>query len=842
MKFSHKKLIAWSCVVSVSIITATSFLSNFVTNHINNSQSNTISDTTYADDSSLDPSIRDEMDLNFNDFIKINGSNNNEIVSKNTFLNSNKMNSVNAVINSINKDIANFLYYVWISSQKELKLFDLIINNFSYNDKTKELDLSFNFNLINSNDEPKIYTINQKNYYIEANTKQNIEIIIQNKKIYFDLINYNEKVYLTWKVYDVILKIDNNEEIIKTFKFSNDLPSHLFPYLILNVSINNNYIDTFKNQDFSFIDERYLKYHVETNISNRLKFFFSLNKNMYGILNVLSKNPDIKQFLNESADYLSSLLVDLKIVDSSLSNFTKEILKSNIPLVDITNKYRYEIADFVEPFLPKDLINKDLLISVLSGMSSSMSQKDKQDILDILNDFLPQELLFVKNIIIYVMENKTTFELIEFTLTNYKYHILYLSGNDKTVKFILNLLTLLTRQENNQTIKILNLLCIDKYFIHNLISGLLTPVGSNWIIDFVINQLYGTNSNLTVINIQNLINNTLLPLLNYFSNIVNFTIEKGFTNNNLTLYNNIVSYDYFMNIRFDMDFKLNLIPLLNLLPNTIDIGIGFLIEADLIKTMFPKYFEFNSDDFIRLNFLANKQSIYFSPKLKNSTNNTYYYGISIPQTVKFRLDAPNTFYSIVNQYYYKNLFGISPPFLLIKSILETILLKEYEFEDQIQIVDETKEINDYDKSLYNGDYWFEWNKLDQKTIDDLFWLNVNVENKYKYYVETTYDNKFEMFRGDIYSKQPIISDVNKKVILEKLISISPEFNNVIHNFKPVFYINPIFYGDIQFINSDNAALIPLKEIKVSILFPFEVLNKETKTYSKYFTKTFKVNY
>ena len=99
----------------------------------------------------------------------------------------------------------------------------------------------------------------------------------------------------------------------------------------------------------------------------------------------------------------------------------------------------------------RDLVSEDLLKDVLSIISPSMTESQKQQINSFL-ELIPENLSFVKNIVGLVFENKTSWEILEYVINNNSQHIVDNTGgmvnNKELVKDVVDLLKILLTKKD----------------------------------------------------------------------------------------------------------------------------------------------------------------------------------------------------------------------------------------------------------------------------------------------------------------------------------------------------------------------------------------------------------
>ena len=99
------------------------------------------------------------------------------------------------------------------------------------------------------------------------------------------------------------------------------------------------------------------------------------------------------------------------------------------------------------------------------------------------------------------------------------------------------------------------------------------------------------------------------------------------------------------------------------------------------------------------------------------------------------------------------------------------------------------------------------------------------------------------FNGTITGDKPSIAQTNHKNILDSVLTFSNSINNLPENLKPVVSIVPVMNGTIKAFGAISSAQLTLRTIKVSVYFPFKILdttnwNQESKTGELKFTNLF----
>ncbi|MDE5949584.1 MAG: hypothetical protein K2G54_01785, partial [Malacoplasma sp.] len=351
---------------------------------------------------------------------------------------------------------------------------------------------------------------------------------------------------------------------------------------------------------------------------------------------------------------------------------------------------------------------------------------------------------------------------------------------------------------------------------------------TNSLILSIANQIISpNNTNLNPTNLINLLKDTIVPLLNFFSNKNNYLINQKFEN--FTFKDNKVSYDYRILFEFKNSFTFNLNSMLEILPKTISLGntsvpkeiLNYVLKQDGVALKVT----IGTGDKLDFLFTGNDEQIYLTPKI-SPVSGKYYLAYSVPYTMKMKLNMPTMFSSITSFY------NISLPILgiashpindlivnVLKQFLSDYLLRDYYFYGTIPVVDNSYVIGDYEQNTYYEGNYFKWVKPDDSFYNSLK-NNISSINSNTYslkYVKSNAINSQTVYE-DLTGKLPVfINDFKDTIIksvaqyqsnVEPIINVTPEVNSNI----PVSFIG-VQYGNIS-----------ITLVKIQVWFPYSVVD------------------
>lgn len=630
---------------------------------------------------------------------------------------------------------------------------------------------------------------------------------------------------LGWKVDNVQINFLDQKSTVNNFSLA--LPNvglHSLPYSINGVTSKNNYLDAEKEWDKYYFDQNQYRTYLENYLMDTTKMSIGLIGSSGNLLNSIANNPSLKDFLSgDGGSELINLLVYSNVIDKNISEFLKDLINPEVPLTIAIQNNVDAIAKFVTNNFDSDLVSEDLIKDILSIISPNMSESQKEQIESLLS-IIPENLSFIKNIVNLVFENKTSWDILEYVLTNYSQNIVdnvgEITNNKDLVNDIIKLLqSLITKNESGTYQGILDVLSNQKILLKSLINAIFNLFGMGNSFGTLFDDLYTNNDKITVTNIQTALRDSIIPLTRFLGSSSNYKIENSYIKN-LEFNGNKISYEYQIKFVFSTSFKFNLKPIYALLPNSINYN-NIPIPVSLVLTYLPEWIEFGVDDSISLTFKSENNEVYKTP-IKNA-DGSYTMGYTIPQNVKFEMNLPKAVQSIVGQYTYQIAWVNTLPWDFITSFLKTLVLKDYEFFDTVKLTNPQYVISNYEEEQYISDYHVSWKNITAQEINNLFNYVDPGANKGKTYHVKSKPSLWK-FEGNISGDQPTIKQENYQTILNSVLSFSNSVSNLPENLKPVVSVVPVINGNIKAFGSIASAELTLKTIKVSVFFPFKILD------------------
>ena len=772
----------------------------------------------------IDKKIADNINLNKPEYTSIDSNEYKLLMNLNDFSNNFTFDKTQFSEEGLKTDIANYVYNMWISSGKKLEV--QLLKDFTYKYDAKNNTISFEIDLVvtNKTNNVKYFSFSGKDYYVPEHHSSNLNIKVENQKVNFYFIesNSNNKE-LAWKVDNVSINFLNQKSVGNNFSLV--VPSiglYSLPYTVNGVTSKNNYLEAEKDWNKYHFSEAEYKTYLENYLKTTATMSIGLIGSSGNLLKSIAANPSLKDFLSgQGGEELINLLVNANVIDKDIAPFLKDLINPNTPLTNAIHNNVNSIAKFVVNNFDSDLVSEDLLKDVLSIISPNMTESQKQQINSFL-ELIPENLSFVKDIVDLVFQNKTTWDILEYVINRQDIvdNIGGMVNNKDLVNDVVNLLKiLLTKKEDGKYEGILDILSREKVLVKSLINTAFNLFGMGSSFAGLFDELYTNNDKITVPNIQSALKDSIIPLAQFLSNSSNYKVETRYTED-LAFDGNKISYKYQIKFVFSTNFRFNLTPIYALLPNTINYNI-IPIPVSLVLTYLPEWIEFGTNDSINLNFSAENTEVYKTPT-KNA-NGTYTMGFTIPQTVKFEMNLPEAVQSIIGQYTYQIFWVNTLPWDFITSLLKTLVLKDYEFFDTVKISNSKYVIANYEDEQYISDYHVSWKNISAQNVNELFkYVDAGIGQGKSYNVKSK--PTAWKFDGMITGDQPLIAQTDHKNILDSVLTFSNSINELPENLKPVVSIVPVMNGTIKAFGAISSAELTLRTIKVSVYFPFKILD------------------
>lgn len=820
----------------ITTILGSTMLAGSITGFVSCSQqvksnlANEISTTPSNDDKShnigFDQNIFNDINLEKPNYQPIDSNEYKLLMNFDDFNKNFTFDTVNILEDGLKTDIANYVYNMWVSSDKKLEI--KLFKDFAYKYDKENKTISFEISLVvtNKTNNVKYFSFSGKDYYVPENHSSNLNIKVDSQKVNFYFIESNStNKELGWKVDNVQINFLDQKSTVNNFSLA--LPNvglHSLPYSINGVTSKNNYLDAEKEWDKYYFDQNQYRTYLENYLMDTTKMSIGLIGSSGNLLNSIANNPSLKDFLSgDGGSELINLLVYSNVIDKNISEFLKDLINPEVPLTIAIQNNVDAIAKFVTNNFDSDLVSEDLIKDILSIVSPNMSESQKEQIESLLS-IIPENLSFIKNIVNLVFENKTSWDILEYVLTNYSQNIAdnvgEITNNKDLVNDIIKLLqSLITKNESGTYQGILDVLSSQKILLKSLINAIFNLFGMGNSFGTLFDDLYTNNDKITVTNIQTALRDSIIPLTRFLGSSSNYKIENSYIKN-LEFNGNKISYEYQIKFVFSTNFKFNLKPIYALLPNSINYN-NIPIPVSLVLTYLPEWIEFGVDDSISLTFKSENNEVYKTP-IKNA-DGSYTMGYTIPQNVKFEMNLPKAVQSIVGQYTYQIAWVNTLPWDFITSFLKTLVLKDYEFFDTVKLTNPQYVISNYEEEQYISDYHVSWKNITAQEINNLFnYVDPGTGNGKTYHVKSK--PSLWKFEGNISGDQPTIKQENYQTILNSVLSFSNSVSNLPDNLKPVVSVVPVINGNIKAFGSIASAELTLKTIKVSVFFPFKILD------------------
>lgn len=742
-------------------------------------------------------------------------------------------------------DIYLFLERIYKSSNSKIDL-SLDSENIVFDESFNTIEGKIELSATNPYKIVRSIFINDKEIFIPAYSTIKFNISIVKQTIKYDLI-YNsnlKKNLLTWYIENANINLDDGRKIeIQNFNFNYENFSHAIPYNILNIFIENKeYLNEKKftlDQVKSLDLKNNIENHFNYNKTTILKYIVFAND----IFEKISKNPSVDALIKELTPTISSILVTAGIVPETLKNFIDNAITTTKPLTQVIQENKENILKFILSIIKDNSIDADVINSVLSLIKPNMPQQDKELFLGIINeDLIPKEYIQpLKSILNFIFNDKTTFELIEYLLSDVL-NDSFLLPQEKLVVNSINILKLLFKKNNNNYKNILDILINDKQEVASLLKNILGSTSTGELID----TFYLNNQNFNINNLKVFLEKVVVPFTAFLKNSNNYEITSNFkkNNNNQDEYSydentKKLSYKYEMKFIFKQTFKLELNPIYDLLPNNIKVS-NNSIPFSIMRSLgyLPDYIEFSSNDALEMVFNAENQYLYLSPKKEQKG---YSFGYNIPYIVDVKFNMPNAFNSIFKQYKYKIFFIETIPWKFITTTVSLFMMVDYNFTGNIYVNDKNWINMNYLEDIPDLNVSFKWKDL---TDDQLNQLMNNLENREsnKYLV-----NDKDGGSHNLVGQKPFVKAGKEQEILDLVLEFGTGISTLAENEKPIVKILPQVNGTISGFGA--LASFSVKIVDVYVYFPSNnrvidmnssKISERQFVYNNTFTKSFVV--
>lgn len=728
--------------------------------------------------------------------------------------------SGNLTAENFEKDIFSTIKTSHLNNQE----IDIILSskNISYVDNK----LSFEYKLdIKKGEDPISFAFNNISFYIPKGTEFNITFKVDNQPVNVSL----QKNNMYWSVdnVDVLINDESINKLKANMTFNSFSKSYSVPYLFTNVSSDDDYKQITDISKEATINEELLQKQIYDHIQKNKSIAFDVIDLLDVVLKELGTNPTLTNFLKNISSDLANFLVKLELLPEGSQNLIIEALSNDKTLKDIIKDNDSAIADIVISFLPEEfssIVNKDVLVSwAIPGLLNKDPVFSK-----LIDELVPSEFVPLVNSVLKLLldDNAKPLDLIQTLINSTEFNDL-VTSNEFIAKYQ-SLIDLLKVFINNKDQSVLKTVADNKNAIVDILKTLLGNSSSSY--DKIFNMLITNNKNLTEGNIQNLITKTLSPLVTFIADENNYNVvEDGEDVSKWTLpltvdnNNKTFSFKYNFDVVFNKDFTLNLRGVYDIAPWSVRAAWElFFIRDWTIKS---------GDKFDSL-FSADNQQLYFSPSQQNGQ---YYLGYVAPFNYNFWLNMPGFYQSGASQYQrYFTAGADGLGYRFYKSLLETLLMPDYDFVETASYVDDSQVITNYSNSLYMYDIFYTYNSNYDATKASSY-LSTNNVNKVtlKFKKDTwVFGNEY----SDFYGKKATITEDNKKLLLQDLFPQYDSWMSLPSELQPYINVTPTNNGVISVLGSLNINF-PLKIVNVSITFPYEVYNKDTGSFSSSFSQT-----
>lgn len=702
-------------------------------------------------------------------------------------------------------------------------------------------NLSFNYVLnIKKSDAAIDFRFNNISFFIPEGTNFDVTFTVQNQPI---LVNIKGN-YVYWSVSNVDVLINgvsiNKFNTVLTFNSQND--SYAIPYQFTNLSTEDDYNEVSNNSsNIPDIDIASLKEQVYQHIEKYKNLSLSAIGLISNILNELTSDPTVANFLGDISTDVASFLVQLGLIPDGSQTIITDFLKNQNSVKSIISNNASEISDIIMQYLPIEftsLMNKDVLTSYIIP---KLLDGD-QTVISIINDVVPSQYAPLVSSLLNLITSDTTkpFDMIQSILESSELTTL-ISSSQELSKYqpVIDLLKTFFENQNQTVLKVI---VDNKDLLVELINMLIGGNAQSQSSTSTLFSMFITNnSNFNESNLLSLIKNTLAPLASFVANSNNYTIiedgENAWTKDlSLDTTNNTYSFQYNMSVKFNSDFTISMSGIKSICPSLISTAWSiYLFDSATIK----------AGDKLDWVFSANNQKLIYSPNKQQDGN--YYGGYLVPFNFNLRLNMPGLFNSITTQYerYFALGFGSAGldglGYDFIKTVLQSFLLPDYDFYESFNYVDLTKSIENYNDSLYIPDIVYTMNQsYDTSQIQNyITFSSVNATNL----TFSNSNNVGSWFGGSktvtesITGNKPEITVDNQKALLEYLYPEYDYWMSLPSNLQPVISVIPTVDGTISFAGSISGAInlnLSVKILNISIQFPYKIYDKDTQKFESSF--------
>lgn len=298
--------------------------------------------------------------------------------------------------------------------------------------------------------------IGSKEINLTSNKTHTLTITSHDELIEPDVSEYLSNFVLIWKLPKLNFQLDNEKWVENNFSFDQDFFSHTFQYKISNLENIFTYFDLQKKYEDKAlnINEKDLKELVQKKIDSQMEQYLNYADYANQILNYLRQDIPINTLLRDISPILVNILIDNNIIQSYLKDFLINVIQSNdgkTPLIDIFDKYREEIYQFLTTFLGSlFVVIKPILDLVKPGLTSNSNEYKK---LQQQMKSLPKDLQTIINQDILGVDG-TPKDLLSILFDNYSKIFDLIGKNNQTLQNIKELLNIILQKSNNNYLSI----------------------------------------------------------------------------------------------------------------------------------------------------------------------------------------------------------------------------------------------------------------------------------------------------------------------------------------------------------------------------------------------------
>lgn len=765
---------------------------------------------------------------NYNDFL---------LNSKTLLLN--KINSIYQEfdLNNLKQDILYFIKKLYLNLNKNAS-FEILKQEFSINKQSLKINAHFEINIKNLTSEKIILKINDNNYYLEPEKNEILKIDINDQDFNFILTNTYNDFYLNWNT-NMVLTFQNKILNINNYCFTKNHFSYAIPIKVEGIVSGKNYYDIVNNDNYyQNLSSDFIKQNIQNDFVSKINLSKIIIKNATSILKTIGNNASLETLLNTNAENIVEIIKNLLSIPNEYNDLLIDAVSSNKPIFEILTTKKNQIASLISYLINDSLITPETILNFLNPFDINMSESDLnkeiQSLKELLLNFLPSiipdlNIDFIDELFAKIFDRKSTIlNLFDFLLVQKKLDFINivssLNKKEPRIEMIIDLFSLIAK--NDGKTPLLTAIASDesKDLIKNIITLTLSPTsGDNSLLLDVLDQLVSSkNPNLNQQTLQNLINVTIVPIFEYFSNDTNYNIVHKFKN--FEYNNRKVSYLYNLSIEFNVNQKIYLEPILNILPSSLIINDNNIPIDFIIKNIFKDAnnktleLEIGVNDKLNLDFVANNDDIYLSPIKKNGV---YIASYSVPYTLNLKIDTPHLFNSLTS--FYKT--GVIHPinnavFNFLIQFLQDFVIRTHTFYGTFSLNDDNTLIDNYASNTYVENNYFKWNDYNLDFNNEIL-QNITLEDSNAQMVTKVIDNIWvqKTEKINIIGKRPVINDTT---FIEKMISTLFSYQSDV---KPIIKINPIIKSTLKLsISGINIANINVNLISVNVWFPINILD------------------